>query len=135
MNKKLSSILIVLMTVFLFSCSNKDEVDIRDQYVGTYQVVDSWKSDGTAKTYSYSMTITKSTQDSKVILLSNFGGESGAIITAEVSGNKITIQQQTVQTYGYSGSGAVNGSTLSFSYLISASGGSLVNVFSTGTKM
>ena len=125
----------VLTILLAVSCSKKDEVDQRNQFVATYQVVDSWTVGGTFKTYSYSMIITNSAQDPKVILLSNFGGESGVIVSAEVNGNKFTIQQQTVQTYGYSGSGTISGSTLSFSYLISASGGGIVNVSSAGTKM
>jgi len=135
MNKKLLSVLIVLSAVLFTGCSKKDEVDVRDQFVATYQVTDAWTASGISKTYSYSMIITKSAQDPNVILMSNFGGESGTIVTASVSGNKFTIQQQTVQGYGYSGSGTISGSTLSFSYLISASGGSLVNVSSAGAKM
>jgi len=135
MKKKLLNSLMVLTILLAVSCSKKDEVDQRNQFVATYQVVDSWTVGGTFKTYSYSMIITNSAQDPKVILLSNFGGESGVIVSAEVNGNKFTIQQQTVQTYGYSGSGTISGSTLSFSYLISASGGGIVNVSSAGTKM
>ncbi len=79
------------------------------------------------------MSVTKSAQDPTVILFSSFGGEPATTVTAVVTGSRFTIPQQTIQGMGYSGSGTINGSILTFSYSLSLS--SLINVSSSGTKM
>jgi len=138
MNKKLLSILIVLMSMSLTSCSKKDDVviDSRDQFVSTYDINETYIVNGTTYTGHYSMTISKSAQDPTVILLSNFAGfTTPIIVTAVVSGTKFSIAQQTVQGSGFSGSGTISGSNLSFSYQQSLTGTGLWNVSATGTKM
>lgn len=127
--------LAVLSLVLIFSSCKKDEPTIADseQFVSSYDVTDTWISNGTQNTFGYSMRIEKSSQDPTVILLSNFGGDPSATVKGEVSGKKFTIPQQTVRGYGYSGSGTISGSTLSFSYLLNIEGYTL-NVSSTATK-
>lgn len=123
-----------LFPLFLFACfafwsCDKDESDPRDAFVGSWRV----KENCSQYEYTYNMTITKSTSDGQAILASNFSGASD-IVTVKVSGNTFTIPQQTVNGVGLSGSGTINGTNLTMSYLITGSS-SNANCSASATKL
>jgi hypothetical protein len=128
----------ILSLLLVFSSCGKDDdpIDDRDQFVSTFDVNESYDVDGTTYTAHYSMTITKSAQDPSVILLSNLGGfNTPIIIKATVNRTNFIIPQQTVAGNGFSGSGNISGTTISFSYQQSATGIGVWNVSATGIKM
>jgi hypothetical protein len=121
-------LLLASSTVFVFdSCkkkSNDDNTDGRDKFVAVYGVTENGTDfTGTPYTnYTFDITVTKSSSVSSDILISNFG-DFGATVKATVTGNNITIPQQT-QTIagaasGISGSGSLSGTTLTFDYHVS----------------
>ena len=109
--------LILLATTALTGC--KKTIDIREDFVAIYSVTETWTENG--KTLSkpiYSMPIYKSSQNSILLLLNNFGNYGiGVTAEATVSGNTITIPQQTLpNSVMIVGSGTLDGTTLSFTY-------------------
>ena len=119
----------VIMLAGLSSC--KKDKDVRDGIVGLYRVVETVTG---VQIDDYTMTITKSSVDPNGIILNNFFNISGWSLNATVSGNSITIPQQTYQLYGANGSGRRDGNTITFSYLVTETGGTQANVQATATK-
>jgi hypothetical protein len=105
-------------TAFL-SCTKDSSPDIRDIFVATYSVTETWTENSKTLTKpAYSMSVEKSSQEAGKVLLNNFA-DYGAGITAEatISGNNLTIPQQTLSNLkAISGTGSLSGSTLSFAY-------------------
>ncbi len=126
----------VLLTFILVSCT-KDEViiDIRDSFISTYDVNETYSVSGTSYQRHYYIVVSKSSQTSDLILISNFAGYGiNCVIKGEVSGNKLTIPQQTLEDKGFRGSGTLTGEVLSFSYQESSIT-STFNVQVTATKL
>jgi len=123
------------IVVLMFSCNKDEDVDLRDNFKGTYNVEEKWSVNGTSYTCNYTMTIEKSTQTSNLILLVNiadFG--AGVLAEATIDNQRMTIPQQTLSNHwGISGSGTLNGNVLSFSYQQSKDGYQY-NVNATATK-
>ncbi len=111
----------VLLALFFISLLSgcKKETDIREDFVAIYSVAETWTENG--KTISkpvFTMPIYKSSLNNELLLLNNFGNY-GVGITAEatVSGNTLTIPQQTLPNFvTIVGSGALDGTTLTFTY-------------------
>ena len=108
-----------LVLTLAAGCS-KDDNDPRDAYVGTFTVIDKATIDGTIRSQTHNISITKSSLNPNDILISNpldFG--AGISVNAIVSGNTFVIPQQTVSSemVGLSGSGARDGNSLKFSIL------------------
>lgn len=124
--KNVKLILLFLLAGSAFwSCDDK-ESDSRDAFVGSWRVKENCTQ---LNEYTFTMTITKSNSDGQAILVSDFSGADD-IVTVKVSGNTFTIPQQTIDGVGVSGSGTINGTTLTMSYLIT---GSSVNINCTAT--
>ncbi|MBK9272361.1 MAG: hypothetical protein IPM48_12270 [Saprospiraceae bacterium] len=111
------------LMILAVSCT-KDETNPRDKFLATYGVVESCPGINS----SYDIIITTSAESSSTILINNFG-ETGSSVKATVSGNNLTIPNQTINVGGISvtlsGSGALNGNILNITYTGSAAGGSL----------
>ena len=111
--------LVLLFSAMATLTNCKKTVDVREDFVAIYNVTETWTENG--KTLSkpiYSMPIYKSTINDNLLLLNNFGNY-GIGITAEATanGNSITIPQQTLPNLvTIIGSGALDGTTLTFTY-------------------
>ena len=125
----------MLIAVLLFSSCSKDDdpKDDREDYVGSYRVNFSFVFDGQTYVGTYTMTITKSATNVNDVILGNID-DWGESVRAVVSGNAITIPQQTIADIGISGSGTLNGNVLNFSTQETGTGGATINVTQTGTK-
>ena len=118
--KEVISMLVALFAVLFVSCSS-DSVDNRDQFTGNYNATNSIYSQDSLHIYSNDslkvlnkniLTITKSANNSKEILLSNFEGDS-ITVKALVTGSDFTIVPDTVNKNVYSGTGNISKSKLS----------------------
>jgi hypothetical protein len=126
----------VLMAVVFFSaCSDDDEgtKDVRDDYVGSYRVNYQYVYLGQNYQGTYTLTITKSSTNANDVILGNIDN-SNESARATVSGNAITIPQQTISDIGISGSGTLTGNVLSFSTMETQTGGTQINITQTGTR-
>ena len=91
------------------------ETETRAKIIGTYQVNETCDSTGAA---NYNVTITAASSDVTKVLISPFGGYTGATATCTLNGSTLTLN-------------SVSGSNLSFSNLsgtVSANGGTISNV-------
>ena len=118
---------LLLLAMLTIAPGCKKDTDDREKFLATYNVVESCNSGN----YNFEMAITTSETADNAVLISNFG-DSGVSASATVSGNNITIPQQTVTVAGiafsFSGSGTLNGSSLSitYNYNIGGQGGTCV---------
>jgi hypothetical protein len=114
-----------LIIIFLFAsaiwpgCTKDSNSDIRDPFVATYSVTETWTENSKPLTKSsFTMTVEKSSQHADMILLNNFA-DYGSGVTAEatVAGNSLSIAQQTLPNLKeIIGSGTVSDTTFTFSY-------------------
>jgi len=111
--------LMLLATVLLTGCEAKINADIRDSFVATYSVTETWTENSkTVSKPAFTMAVVKASLSSEKVLLNNFANY-GAGITAEatISGNSLTIPQQTLPNLKViTGTGKLNDPTLAFSY-------------------
>ena len=129
----MATIMCAVFTV-LSSCSDEDnKKDIRDDYVGSYRTDWKYTYNGVVYTGTYTLTIMKSATNVNDIILNNID-DSNESARATVSGNAITIPQQTILNAGISGSGTLNGNVLSFSTAETQTGGTQINISQTATK-
>jgi hypothetical protein len=116
-NYLLVFILVILTT--LWSCTDENSLDNRDNYVATYNVTETWTENSIVQSKPvFGMTIEKSSLYAEKILLNNFANY-GTGITAEatINGPAITIPQQTLSNLKQiNGSGTLNGPVLTFTY-------------------
>lgn len=114
---------ILIGTVVMFSSceKEKEEVDIRDSYVGTYQGTESWTNSGQNYTNDVSLTITKSTVDaSKIILTATFFNNSPEIVSFQTNNGNFTTSftsliEGVTKTVTIS-SGILDGQKISYSF-------------------
>ena len=105
----------VVMMSGISSCSKDDgDDDPRDAFLGTYSTRAEYVFDGVRSTFDYTLTITASSTNKNDILMDNLSDEKISA-RATISGNAVTIPQQTFVTLGISGSGTLNGNILTFS--------------------
>lgn len=118
--------LILPLALLLLACLTvspgcKKDTDDREKFLATYSVVESCNSGN----YNYEISINTSETADNAVLISNFA-DFGVSAAATVSGNNITIPQQTVTAMGlavsFSGSGTLNGSSLSITYSYNVGG-------------
>ena len=121
---------VLAMCAILFGCS---KVDVRDDYVGSYRTDAVWVENGQEQKATYTLTIVKSSTNENDIILNNINGWNESV-RATVSGNAMTIPQQTIQQIGISGSGTLNGNVLNFSVMFTETGGTPVNAIQTAIK-
>lgn len=121
--KKFGLVAAVLLSVCVMfsSCSEDEDVDIRDSYIGTYQGTETFTNSSTNYSYDVTLTVAKSEVSSdKIVLTSTFfndtqeivqavveNGEFSAAFTSEISGVSKTV---TITN------GQLDGSTISYSY-------------------
>jgi len=110
---------LLFTAVAITSCDKVSEPDIRDAFVATYGVTETWTENSKTMTKPiFSMYIDKSSRRQDLVLLNNFANY-GAGITAEatINGNNLIISQQTLpNSKGITGTGTLSGTTLSLSY-------------------
>lgn len=111
-----SSLLIALL--FVSSCSKKDDVDPRDQYVGTYKCTQTMiiASIGYNETETFTQVITKSTTNSNQILFHNPEDYTDTW-PANVNGNSYTYEEMKDvdddgSIFTQTGSGSINGNVI-----------------------
>jgi hypothetical protein len=111
--------LVLLATAALTGCEEKIEPDIRDSFVATYSVTETWtENNKTVSKPAFTMSVEKGSQQNDMLLLNNFANY-GAGFTAEatVSGYFLTIPQQTLPNLkAIIGTGKLNDPTLTFTY-------------------
>lgn len=122
----------LLAVVTLFSSCKKE--DDRDAFVGSYRTVQEWTQNGQIMTETYTLTIMKSSTNENDIILNNICNLNNESVRASVSGNAMTIPQQTIQSIGVSGSGTLNVNVLNFSTMLTQTGGVPINVSQVATK-
>ena len=111
--------LMILVISLLTGCEAKITTDIRDSFVATYNVTETWTENSKPMFKpAYTMSVVKSSQQSDMLLLNNFANY-GAGVTAEatVSGLFLTIPQQTLTDLkGIIGVGKLTDPTLTLYY-------------------
>ena len=123
----------MLAVVTGFPSCSKEKNDVRDDYVGSYRTNWEYTFNGLKYSGTYTLTITKSATNDNDIILSNIDN-SNESARATVSGNAMTIPQQTIADTGISGSGTLNGNVLNFSTMETQTGGTQVNITQVATK-
>ena len=119
MRKTIFITLVLLATTAFTGCNKKTEPDIRDSFVATYSVTETWtENNKTVSKPAFTMSVEKSSQHEDMVLLNNFA-DYGTGITAEatVSGYFLTIPQQTLSNLkAITGTGTLTDPTLAFTY-------------------
>ena len=119
MRKTTFLLLMLLATASVSSCKKDKGPDVRDVFVATYSVLETWTENSIVLTKpAFTMSVEKSSQQPDLLLLNNFANY-GAGITAEatVNGNKITIPQQTLSNSRViSGTGTLTDPNMTFTY-------------------
>ena len=95
------------------------ETEVRAKFVGSYSVQESCQSGN----YTFSMSVTSSSTGVSNIIINNFY-DIGISVSASITGNSVTIPNQTINDQGVaftvSGSGQLSGNILTLTYNISA---------------
>lgn len=96
---------------------------IRSKFLSSYNVSESCPSGN----FTYTISITTSSQGISQVLISNFGGY-GVSVNATASGSSLNVPTQQVDISGnsatFSGSGQLSGNILTMTYTISGGGAS-----------
>jgi len=132
------AMVVLSIATILSACSKDDEADAREVFEGTWRATEDFVFDGTPFSDTYTFTITRSSGSERNILLTGFAAEPSETITASVDGNSFVIPQQTIisngESVGVSGSGSINGNSITYSYNASFIDAS-VNVSGTASKL
>ena len=111
--------IILILTATWTGCKKDNITDVRDFYVATYSVTETWTENSKVLTKSpFAMSVEKATQNPEMLLLNNFSNY-GAGVTAEatVSGENLTIPQQTLPNLkAIIGSGTLSDTTMTITY-------------------
>ncbi|MBI1266481.1 MAG: hypothetical protein GC193_03515 [Cryomorphaceae bacterium] len=93
--------------------------ETRSKFLGSYSVSESCSSGN----YTFNLTITTSSTGVRNVIINNFY-DFGISVSATISGNSLTIPNQTVSSggaaYTISGSGQITGNILTLTYTIAA---------------
>lgn len=113
-----SAILFGVMLICLSWNCSKDKGDMlpRQKFIGSYEVNENCGSGN----YSFSITITESSASEANIIITNFGNYK-VNVAATVNGDNISIND-TKNAIQFSGSGSINGNTLTIIYSASQGG-------------
>ena len=117
MRKRSLLLLFFLTTVTISGC--KSDYDTRDLFVAVYNLNETWTENNVPMSKPvFSIPIYKSSTTANGILINNFGNYGIGITAAgTVNGTILTIPQQTLPNSKIiSGSGALTGTTLVFTY-------------------
>jgi hypothetical protein len=113
----------LLILAGLSSC-DKEDADPRDAFTGTYTATE--KSYVTESTTVYEIKIVKSGEDDNFVRIQNFYNAK-IEVEAEITGGKLTIAQQTVNTFQVEGLGSLNGGELNLTYKVQRTGNSVAD--------
>ena len=108
-----------LVSTLTFSSCNQTNVDVRDLFLGSYSVTETWTENGKAMSKpAFSMSVEKASLNSSMVLLNNFANYgSGTTVEATVNGYIVTIPQQTLPNLkAITGTGHSDGLTMTFNY-------------------
>ena len=108
-----------LVSTLAFSGCNQTNVDVRDLFLGTYSVTETWTENGKAMSKpAFSMSVEKASLNSSMVLLNNFANYgAGTTVEATVNGYIVTIPQQTLPNLkAITGTGHSDGLTMTFNY-------------------
>jgi hypothetical protein len=111
--------LILVAITILPGCKTKINTDIRDSYMATYSVTETWtENNKTLSKPAFTMSVEKSSQHEDMVLLNNFANYgTGVTAEATVSGYFLTIPQQTLPNLkAIMGTGKLTDPTLTFTY-------------------
>jgi hypothetical protein len=113
-------ILLVSMTMFS-SCSNEDDTDIRDSYVGTYSGKKTYTNGGTNYSGDITVKVSKSDTPGIIIIESNFYKSSTAEYASAEVKNEIFSTAFTSLIDGVTETvsifnGKIDGNTISYSF-------------------
>lgn len=119
--KNLSLLLLVAVSAVALNGCKKDDNNDREKFFGTYNVVEACSISGNV---NYQITISSSASADDAIIINNFGNFNNVAVTGKVSGNNLTIPNQTLNVGGISliinsGSGSISGNLLTITYAYS----------------
>lgn len=119
---KLSLVLFSLL--FVVSCDDDEAaVPSRDDFLGTYSVVEF--CDGDTRTFIYDITITASTTDENKVILKNLNNINVSIVEAIIVGNSLILDETTIDIGGgllttyIDGIGILSGNVLTINHALS----------------
>ena len=111
------------------------EIESRAKFLGTWTANDNCTSSGTP---SYIVTISTSTTNAQSVRIANFWDAFQNAVNATITGNTINIplQEPDNDDFTVSGSGTINGNTITLTYTVTDTsvGGGTDNCSSTWTK-
>lgn len=116
---KTKFIALMLFATSTFTGCNKTDSDIRDIFLGTYSVTETWTENGKAMSKpAFSMSVEKASLNNEMVLLNNFANYgAGTTVEATVSEYILTIPQQTLPNLkAIKGTGKSNGPTMTITY-------------------
>jgi PBP1b-binding outer membrane lipoprotein LpoB len=125
MKKTTNIIALILITVLWTGCKKSSSPDVRDVFVATYDVTETWTENGQVLTKpAFTMSIEKSSQHAEMLLLNNFANYgAGTTAEATVNGNAISIPQQTLSNSKVvEGTGTIADQTLTYKFSESFNG-------------
>lgn len=112
---KIYATLAILSVLFIVACQAfvPKPVDQRDKFTGSFNASENSYSLQTTNTFK--IIISKSAEPDSLIYIKNFYN-AGLEVTANVSGNKISIPLQVASNYKIEGIGSINGTQLTLTY-------------------
>lgn len=133
-----SVILITLFAIVAWTgCKKEKGPDIRDSFVATYNVVETWTENSKPLTKpAFTMSVELATQHDDMLLFNNFGNYgAGITVEATVKDTAITIAKQTLpNSKEISGSVSFTGTTLTITYT-EVLGSTSIAVTATANKL
>ncbi|MBL0047572.1 MAG: hypothetical protein IPP32_05670 [Bacteroidetes bacterium] len=125
--QKIGSISILLLMLFIASCTTNDSdlpspTDARDKYIGTWSCAENSSKSGAS---TFDVVLRKNVNDDNQILIDNFyllGSTHYAVVTK--SGNSLTLSTQSISGNTVQGSGSIAGDTkINLSYSVNDGSG------------
>jgi hypothetical protein len=116
---KATFISLLLITALTFQCCKKKDSDVRDIFIGTYSVTETWTENGKVMNKpAFSISVEKASLNINGVLLNNFANYgAGTTVEATISDYLITIPQQTLPNLkAVTGTGHTDGITMTFDY-------------------
>jgi hypothetical protein len=104
---------LIFLTVSFSSCKKENAKKAVENFIGSYTVSESCSGGSD----NYEIAITKSSNADNEILIGNFYNV-GALITATVNGNDLTIPTQTGDGKTFSGNGTLSNNLLTLNFLV-----------------
>jgi hypothetical protein len=117
---------LLMMSAFLLPSCNKEKEPTREDFVGTWLAEESTLFMGQTLTRDYEFSITPDPGNANRIIMNDFGNIPGAKVSATIDGANFTTEKLTITINGlegsFEGAGKLEGKTLTYSLIFSASG-------------